>query len=94
MKNDLISRSALLGNGLKVRCGLNDNGLIFVPMADVRKSIEEATAVDAVAVVRCKDCKHYHDFETHFDCNHVCGMDYVQPTDFCSYGERRENHDE
>lgn len=48
---------------------------------------------DMVAVVRCKDCKHYHDFETHFDCNHVCGMDYVQPNDFCSYGERRADDD-
>ena len=44
---------------------------------------------DDVRVVRCKDCKHYHDFETHFDCNHVCGMDYVKPNDFCSYGERK-----
>ena len=42
-------------------------------------------------VVRCKDCKHYDDFETHFDCNHICGMDHVRPNDFCSYGERKYN---
>ena len=55
--------------------------------------LREAPTVDAVEVVRCKDCKHYHDFETHFDCNHICGMDYVQPNDFCSYGERKEGAD-
>ena len=45
---------------------------------------------DMVAVVRCADCKHYHDFETHYDCNHICGMDDVRPTDYCSYGERKD----
>lgn len=51
--------------------------------------LDDIPDTDAVEVVRCKDCKHYHDFETHFDCNHACGMDYVQPNDFCCYGERR-----
>ena len=55
MNDDLISRSALLKDGIRVRCGLSDNGMIFVPMADVRKSIEEAPAVDAEEVF-----KHLH----------------------------------
>jgi hypothetical protein len=58
--SDLISRSALLG-GYDVRkvteydesgCGLEYKA---VPV----EAIEAAPAVDAVEVVRCRDCKHY-----------------------------------
>lgn len=92
MTNDLISRSALLANGIKVRCGLNDNGMIFVPMADVRKSIEEAPAVDAVAVVRCKDCawckKPFPEyFPQMLECMRF-DME-VAADEFCSRSERR-----
>lgn len=55
--------------------------------------LDDIPDADAVVVVRCKDCKHYHDFETHFDCNHPCGMDYVRPDDFCSCGKQRADHD-
>ena len=73
-----------------------DKERLVKALTDARAFYEEGfraalRSTDVVEVVRCKDCKHYHDFETHFDCNHVCGMDDVQPTDFCSYGERRDN---
>ena len=45
--------------------------------------------VDAVEVVRCKDCKHW----TMGYCNNFAYYDYEPTTnedDFCSYGERRE----
>lgn len=48
--------------------------------------------VDAVEVVRCKDCVNYCGFE---HCkNGICDVDSVSkravyPDDFCSYGERR-----
>lgn len=44
-----------------------------------------ATTVDAVPVVRCKDCKHL--FGT--ICA-VCGLLPRKPEDFCSYGERKD----
>lgn len=50
--------------------------------------IEDTPTIDAVEVVRCKDCKHYEE-------NDGCGWldyDYVtmmKPEDFCSYGERK-----
>lgn len=45
--------------------------------------------VDAVPVVRCKDCKHHYDCGVHF-CNRL-GMDCPDDSDFfCSYGERKE----
>lgn len=40
--------------------------------------------VDAVPVVRCKDCAHLYGTL----CT-VCGL-LPQPDDFCSYGERRD----
>lgn len=46
--------------------------------------IDEAPAVDAVEVVRCKDCKHW----AHGDCYR---LELSRPNDFCSYGERRED---
>ena len=62
----------------------------------VQQAIDKAPTVDAVEVVRCKDCKHrvvgwnngaYH-------CGNPCygmasGVE-LKDDDFCSYGERRE----
>lgn len=50
----------------------------------------DAPAIGAVPVVRCKACKWYHDFETHYDCANGYGIDYPKPDDFCSYGERKD----
>lgn len=48
-------------------------------------AIHKAPAVDAVEVVRCKDCNSYngHRYCTYLD-------ETVLDDDFCSYGERRE----
>ena len=48
------------------------------------------STVDAVEVVRCKDCKHW----TMGYCNHFAYYSYEPITgedDFCSYGERKDN---
>lgn len=49
-------------------------------------------AVDAVEVVRCRDCKCYpKDFDED-SWNWCCGFgDDTNPNDFCSYGKRRED---
>ena len=59
----------------------------------VRQLIKKMPAVDAVEVVRCKDCVHnfvrYGENECY--CGHPDGLnDILRPNDFCSYGERRE----
>lgn len=69
----------------------------FYP-AIVKRAIEDAPTVDAVEVVRCKDCKHFN-FE-HMECeneavstDHEGGASYslnFYLDDFCSYGERKE----
>lgn len=57
--------------------------------------IDDAPTVDAVEVVRCKDCKHLEiDPGLRYD-KRMCLMrggeyGYCKDDDFCSYGERRE----
>ena len=59
--------------------------------------IEDGLTVDAVPVVRCKDCKWFADSNCGewYGCKmfHVVRItpeDAPKPDDFCSYGERRE----
>ena len=55
--------------------------------------------VDAVEVVRCKDCKHFNMQRMECENDYVStdnegGADYsinFGPDDFCSYGERKDN---
>lgn len=63
----------------------DDNGILLVPYRDAKKLIEAAKTVDAVPVVRCKNCKH----EFGGSCI-LCWFQKRKPDDFCSYGERKE----
>ena len=49
---------------------------------------------DAVEVVRCKDCKHKHavSCEGIVLCSHRGKMIQMHSSDFCSYGERKEDN--
>ena len=89
MQNDLMSRSAVIDRyyaeyeAQDICDGDEDRDWL-------KKCIEEAPAVDAVEVVRCKDCKH--SFEDDFDGSLWCCRDReieVVEGHFCSYGERR-----
>ena len=58
--------------------------------AAVRSFLAKLPGVDAVEVVRCKDCR-YCMKDSH---GLWCFNDYehnLQPNDFCSYGERKDN---
>lgn len=61
---------------------------------DDMEIVQEQPAVDAVEVVRCRECKHYDTAD--FDGNILCGctlhsaMLDITPDSFCSYGERKE----
>lgn len=53
--------------------------------------IEDELTVDAVPVVRCKDCKNFRrNDENDPYCADRRGLSDPEPDDFCSYGERRE----
>ena len=59
----------------------------------VLKAIGETPDADVVAVVRCKDCKHYIKDKTFGDlwCNQGRQSNCVSGDDYCSRGERRED---
>jgi Pyruvate/2-oxoacid:ferredoxin oxidoreductase delta subunit len=76
------------------------NGVFHVDEKHPEKSLDElilklcnAPVIDAVEVVRCKDCKHFcpYEGEEHKgDCAELVGLEScVYEDDFCSYGERR-----
>ncbi len=57
------------------------------------ETAREDMSIDAIEVVRCKDCKHHEKFL--FDDSKVlCWVHdtdiVVSPTDYCSFAERRE----
>ena len=86
MNNDLISRSALLKEGIRGKYLVGADGSILIPVHCVRKYIKEAPAVDAVIPVRCKDCK-YHNKPP---CPMRLSFNWTEDDDFCSYGELKE----
>lgn len=51
--------------------------------------VDKIPAVDAVPVVRCKDCKYYKPDEYECGCDFAGGLPYVKAGDFCSYGQRK-----
>ena len=60
MQNDLISRSALKKTFEDAELG--EHSLIeCVLAAGVYAGIENAPTIDAVPVVRCRECKHHKD---------------------------------
>ena len=54
--------------------------------------IEDAPTIDAVEVVRCKDCAHYNGGEVE-DGYDKCWYHWtaVEASDYCSYGVRGED---
>ncbi len=61
---------------------------------EIEWTLDQLPKVDAVEVVRCKDCKHYN--EDALDCNLLPWVDSSEhenwyADDFCSYGERKDN---
>ena len=64
--------------------------------------IDDATTVDAVPVVRCRECKHWKPSgskagNSFSDMEYIGGCEFTKycrrESDFCSYGERKEGAD-
>ena len=102
MNEDLISRSAL-SEKLQAHHDFFVNGwggFSNLPIKDkirvdeITNCIAEvmnAPAVDAVKVVRCKDCKHGDIDDPVFPCQYYCHMGHMwnDAYHFCADGERR-----
>ena len=55
------------------------------------KLVKQVDSGQLVEVVRCKDCKWWHEDDDVGYCDNPDGLDnYAKPTDFCSYGERKD----
>ena len=96
--DDLISRSALLADIEESVVFSGRSGETSAEMRGAHKVVDRikaAPAVDAVEVVRCKDCKHYgwEQEPCHGRIQRFCrlhkGLVCVTKDSFCSYGERR-----
>lgn len=59
---------------------------------DAVMNIHECPTVDAVEVVRCKDCKHYTEPNIEY-CELYGAMILWNKDDFCSRGERRTDEE-
>lgn len=78
----LIDADALKRRAITVRFFGKD--IMMVPTAEIK----EAPTIDAVEVIRCKDCRYRKKVGT----SYYCELDEfnVKDADFCSWGERRE----
>ena len=67
---------------------------------DIDEWLNSAPTIDAVSVVRCKDCKWFADNNGGewygcymFHVVRITPEDAPKPDDFCSYGERKNGGD-
>lgn len=60
----------------------------------MREDLYSLPVVDAVPVVRCKDCKHRTETGNCGHPRHHGILPSAYPYDFCSYGERRGGGDD
>ena len=56
----------------------------------VRSILHSAKTIDAVPVVRCRECKHWKPTGSKAGCPIIDANVWMDDDDFCSHGERRE----
>jgi hypothetical protein len=76
-------------------CKYLENGLCDQDVCGGVLLMKETPTIDAVPVVRCKDCKHFVQSEPYDPCECMkwtvkWGVAYTSPDGFCSYGEKRD----
>ena len=62
----------------------------------ILRSIDSAPTIDAVPVVRCRECYYWESGENPCEKWEYCNFHRIGigPHDFCSYGERKEDSNE
>ena len=69
---------------------LMDASLSSVDDDTIIDLVDSIPTVDAVPVVRCKDCEYSYDEISYLCCSHgVCVDCEVPPNFYCAYGKRR-----
>lgn len=69
----------------------------FRNRSDIQDFLNNIPTADVVPVVKCKECVFWDTESIGFSDEHICKMHsivavhsrYTNPTDYCSYGERR-----
>ena len=76
----------------KLTAGAPSSANALYKANDIYSAIYNAPAADVVTVVRCNDCKCWHEDDDIGYCDNPDGLDnYANPDDYCSYGERKDN---
>lgn len=86
----LIDADRLLNHAIAFFTGCRTSILQFSYVSDI---IINAPTVDAVPVIRCRDCEHYNPENYDISCDHPKGIMGPSDDDFCSYGKRREQNE-
>lgn len=99
----LIDANSILDDFLKRYTGMEKDGKLVFAACEIKQDfadmISNAPTLDAVPIVRCRDCKHYKPQKksAHWENRaNYCGRIVTiktQPYDFCSYGERKDGAD-
>ena len=85
-------RRYMVENYDRERCASEENCKLCERGCLWRKVLTVAPTVDAVEVVRCKDCKHHDIFNDLPYCNHTRGLaGSVSQDGYCYLGERKDN---
>lgn len=74
--------------------GIRGSKFLHLAYEFMKQKVSNASTVDAVPVVRCKDCEHgVRAVDNYVRCSHPCGKVLMMTAiDFCSYGKRRESN--
>ena len=86
---DIVKGQPAVEDPVPSRMELTPFGLVFYYEDGRKAEVRSIQNVDAVEVVRCKDCTRYQ-IDTLFGMGYCNGLD-KKPDDFCSYGERCNN---
>ncbi|MBP3311991.1 MAG: hypothetical protein J6L72_07135 [Butyricicoccus sp.] len=95
MEKRLVDVKKLIEHCLDAVSKLEDQGDITAAYAIkiyVLWYLADVEPVDAVPVVRCRDCVHGIGGNGGIACTEFCNVIH-KPEDFCSRGERKEDYD-
>ena len=83
---DLIDRQAAIDEAYAV---IVDDAVYDVVQVE---TLEALPSVDAVEIIRCKDCKHYEEINQPYP-QLFCRKHSIDTLDddYCSYGERKDD---
>lgn len=76
---------------LGVMQGLCDTKAALIQNSKIWQQAKDLPTVDAVPVIRCKDCAYYRPYsDGRYDCDNMLGMADAYEDGFCSRAERTE----